>query len=174
MKTYIEIKVPIRYNAYWFESLRVVLRPVQVRWQKGYYHITMAFLDDTAEGVDWQQLLDRHFGEIPPFEMTFDKIDVFTSRPGKHIIHLTTTQVPTRFLSLVEAVRKDMVNAGCKIQSDFKLHVTLGRASFPDFKLPAICEKIGTISMPKLSLSLGEVDFRVFRGPVIYETRLLK
>jgi len=129
-------------------------------------------MDDTAEGVDWEQLLDRHLGEIPPFELTFDKIDVFTSRPGKHIINLTATQVPTRFLALVDAVRDDMVSAGCRIQSGFKLHVTLGRSEFPDFKLPAIREKVSRVMLPKLDLTLTDVDFRVFRGPVIYETTL--
>ncbi|MBP5688341.1 MAG: 2'-5' RNA ligase family protein [Muribaculaceae bacterium] len=174
MKTYIEISVPIRYNAHWFESLRTVLNNVNVRWQKGYYHITMAFMDETAEGVDWKQILDRHFSQTAAFEMTFDKIDVFTSRPGKHIINLTATQVPQRFLSLVEDIRNEMVNAGCKIQSSFKLHVTLGRASFPDFKLLKIREIIETVTLPQLSLTLTEVDFRVFRGPVIYETSLSK
>ena len=174
MKTYIEIMVPIRYDARWFESLRTVLRPVEVRWQKGYYHITMAFMDETVEGVDWKSVLDRYFCQTPAIEMTFDKIDVFTSRPGNHIIHLTATQVPTHFLSLVEAVRNEMLGAGCKIQSAFKLHVTLGRARFPNMKLPTIRERINTIDMPKLSLTLTDVDFRVFRGPVIYETTLSK
>lgn len=174
MKTYIEIMVPIRYDAHWFESLRKVLHPLDIRWQKGFYHITMAFMDETAERADWKSILDRHFGQTPAFDITFDKIDVFTSRPGKHIINLTATQVPKRFASLVEAVRDEMIGAGCRIQSDFKLHVTLGRASFPDFKLNTIRERINTINMPKLSLTLTDVDFRVFRGPVIYETSLSK
>lgn len=174
MKTYIEIKVPIRYDAYWFESLRTVLHSVEVRWQKGFYHITMAFMDETVEGVDWKSILDRCFSRTTAFEMTFDKIDMFTSRPGNHIIHLTATQAPTHFLSLVEALRNEMVNAGCKIQSGFKLHVTLGRARFPNMKLPTIREIINTIDLPKLSLTLTDVDFRVFMGPVIYETSLSK
>lgn len=172
MKTYIEIKVPIRYNAQWFESLRDVLHSVRVKWQKDFYHITIAFMDETAQGVDWNKIMDRHFAQTPAFEFTFDKIDVFTSRPGNHIVNLTATQVPQRFLSLVESVRTDMVDAGCKIQSRFKLHVTLGRAQFPNFKMPAIREKIDKIELPELSLKLTDVDFRVFRGPVIYETLL--
>ena len=172
MKTYIEIYVPIRYNAHWFENLRTVFNSVHVNWQKGFYHITMAFMDKTAEGVDWNQILDKHFGHTPAFEITFDKIDVFTSRSGTHIINLTATQVPARFLSLVEAVRNEMVNAGCKIQSNFKLHVTLGRADFPHFKLPTIREKISTIDMPKFTLTLTDVDFKVYKGPVIYKTSL--
>lgn len=174
MKTYIEIMVPIRYDAHWFESLRKVLHSVDVRWQKGYYHITMAFMDETAERADWKSILDRHFGQIPAFKFTFDKIDVFTSWPGKHIVYLTATQVPERFTSLVEAVRGEMVDAGCRIQSDFKLHVTLGRANFPNSKLNTIRERINTIVVPKLSLTLTDVDFRVFRGPVIYETSMSK
>ena len=82
--------------------------------------------------------------------------------------------MPERFTSLVEAVRGEMVGAGCRIQSDFKLHVTLGRANFPNSKLNTIRERINTIVVPKLSLTLTDVDFRVFRGPVIYETSMSK
>ena len=47
MKTYLEIKVPISYNAPWFSELRKALKDMPVHWQNGYYHITMAFLDET-------------------------------------------------------------------------------------------------------------------------------
>ena len=45
MQSYIELKVPIRWEEPWFEELRDLLDDVNIRWQHGYYHITMAFLD---------------------------------------------------------------------------------------------------------------------------------
>lgn len=45
MKSYLEIKVPISHDDYWFRELRDLLDGVDIRWQRGYYHITMAFLD---------------------------------------------------------------------------------------------------------------------------------
>ena len=52
MKTYIEIQVPIRNDAVWFEKLRCVCQNIDVKWQMGYYHITMAFIDETPIGID--------------------------------------------------------------------------------------------------------------------------
>ena len=51
MKTYIEIQVPIRNDAVWFEKLRCVCQNIDVKWQMGYYHITMAFIDETPIGI---------------------------------------------------------------------------------------------------------------------------
>ena len=45
MQSYIEIKVPISWDEPWFQDLREELDGVNIRWQRGYYHITMAFLD---------------------------------------------------------------------------------------------------------------------------------
>ena len=47
MKTYLEIKVPLRYDAIWFEELRRAFQQIEVKWQTGFFHITMAFIDDT-------------------------------------------------------------------------------------------------------------------------------
>ena len=33
MKTYLEIKVPLRYDAIWFEELRRVFQQIEVKWQ---------------------------------------------------------------------------------------------------------------------------------------------
>ena len=52
MKSYIEIKVPISFDEYWFQELRDLLNGVDIRWQRGYYHITMAFLDFAPDGVN--------------------------------------------------------------------------------------------------------------------------
>ena len=47
MKTYLEIKVRISYDALWFAELRKALKDIPVYWQNGYYHITIVFLDET-------------------------------------------------------------------------------------------------------------------------------
>ena len=36
MKSYIEIKVPITFDEYWFRELRDLLDSVDIRWQRGY------------------------------------------------------------------------------------------------------------------------------------------
>ena len=60
MKTYLEIQVPLRYNASWFQELRFACQNIDVRWQMAYYHITMAFVDETPEDVDLRPLLEKH------------------------------------------------------------------------------------------------------------------
>ena len=55
MKNYLELKVPVRREAAWFNNLRNALAKagVPVTWQKSEYHITVAFMKD-----------DQHVEEI--------------------------------------------------------------------------------------------------------------
>lgn len=172
MKTYLEIQVPLRYDAKWFQDLRSVCQNFPVKWQTGYYHITMAFLDNTPEDVDLLPILDRHIPKLDAPTLTFDKLDVFTTNSGMHIIHLTATDVPQNFLSAIENVRKDMKAVGCRIESDFRLHVTLGRVINPNLNLITIQTLVDKVSFPMFSLTLSDVDYRVFRGKTLYVTKL--
>ena len=172
MKTYLEIKVPINYDDHWFEELRSRFSGIPVRWQKGFYHITMVFVDEAPKGVDMRPLLKRHFAnEVAPV-LTFDRLDIFSTRSGMHVIHLSASQIPERFLALTESIREDMKTAGCLIQSDFMLHVTLGRLR--DFNNQSLALKNLVKSFPLLpfTLTLTDIDYRVFRGNTIYETCL--
>ena len=127
MKTYLEIQVPLSYNASWFQELRLACRNIDVRWQMAYYHITMVFVDETPEDVDLRPLLEKHLNTFPAPTLTFDKLDVFTAMSGMHIAYLTATDIPQSFLSLIENIRSDMKTVGCVMDSLFRLHVTLGR-----------------------------------------------
>lgn len=60
MKCYLEIEVPVRYETLWFRELRDACMGVDVRWQRAWHHITMAFLDEVPTGVDFRGILDRH------------------------------------------------------------------------------------------------------------------
>ena len=127
MKTYLEIKVSVSFDDYWFRELRDLLRGVDIRWQRNYYHITMAFLDFAPDGVNLVPGLNTLLDDAVAPAMTFDTLDAFASGPHRQVIHLTTTDAPQDFLALVEDVRRFFKAKGCVLQSDFKLHVTLGR-----------------------------------------------
>ena len=172
MKTYLEIQVPLSYNASWFQELRLACRNIDVKWQMAYHHITMAFVDETPENIDLRPLLEKHLNAFPALTLTFDKLDVFTAMSGMHIIYLTATDVPQSFLSLIENIRSDMKAAGCVVDSWFRLHVTLGRVKDPHIQLATIQELAKSVSLPAFSLTLEDVDYRVFRGKTIYETKL--
>ena len=172
MKTYLEIQVPLKYNASWFQELRLACRNIDVKWQMAYHHITMAFVDETPENIDLRPLLEKHLKTFTAPTLTFDKLDVFTAMSGMHIIYLTATDVPQSFLSLIENIRSDMKAAGCVVDSWFRLHVTLGRVKDHQITLAAIPKLTESVSLPAFSLTLEDVDYRVFRGKTIYETKL--
>ena len=172
MKTYLEIQVPLKYNASWFQELRLACRNIDVKWQMAYHHITMAFVDETPENIDLRPLLEKHLKTFTAPTLTFDKLDVFTAMSGMHIINLTATDVPNSFLSLIENIRSDMKAAGCVVDSWFRLHVTLGRVKDPHIQLSAIQELTESVSLPAFSLTLEDVDYRFFRGKTIYEIKL--
>ena len=172
MKTYLEIYVPISYEASWFMQLREALGRVAVRWQRGYYHITMAFLDVTPENVNLIPILEKHLKGMHAPTLTFDKLDVFTGRSGTHIIYLTATDIPQDFLSVIDAIREELKAAGCRINSPFRLHVTLGRVFDKRIKLNVLLNKVETVALDAFSLTLDQVDFREFRGKTIYETKI--
>ena len=172
MKSYLEILVPIRYDAHWFEELRCALSHIAVKWQLGYYHITMAFLDNTPERVDLCPMLDKHLKTMNAPTLTFDKLDVFTTRSGTHIIYLTVSVIPKEFLSVTEKIRGEMTALGCRIDTSFNLHVTLGRVGDSIIKLSTLQKLVQSVSLPAFSLTLTNIDHRIYRGRTIYETKL--
>ena len=172
MKAYLEIQVPLKFNASWFQELRFACQNIDVRWQMAYYHITMAFIDETPEDVDLRPLLEKHLKTFPAPTLTFDKLDVFTAMSGMHIINLTTTDAPQSFLSLIENIRSDMKAAGCVMDSWFRLHVTLGRVKESNLQLAAVQKMTESVSLLAFSLTLEDVDYRIFRGKTLYETKL--
>ena len=172
MKTYLEIKVPIKYDDPWFEELRGRFAGIPVRWQKVFYHITMVFINDTPKGIDMRPLLEKYLATAQAPVITFDQMDAFSTRSGMHIIHLSASEVPKSFRALTEAIRSDMKAVGCVILSDFMLHVTLGRLKSFDVKLSDLKKVMETVSPPSFTLTLTDGDYREFRGRTLYETSL--
>jgi 2'-5' RNA ligase len=172
MKTYLELHVPINYDATWFKELRLVFTGIPVRWQEGFYHSTLAFLNETPDDVDLRPLLEEHLGTAIGPEITFDKLDVFETQSGMYIVYLTSSSVPELFLETVNAIRCDMEKVSCQIQSDFLFHVTLGRVKDPETDLTLLKRLVERVTIPPITLPLTDVDYRVFRGKVLYETKL--
>ena len=175
MKSYLELKVPIRYVDSWFTELRDLLDGVNIRWQRDYYHITMVFLDYAPDNVNLLPGLSERLGEALAPTITFDRLDAFATGGGhKQVIHLTTSQVPADFLALVQDIRRYMKGKGCDIQSDFRLHVTLGRVQDPRTNLRQIKEAISQVDLPDITLDLSNVEYRVFRGKTLGQWRLVQ
>lgn len=175
MKSYLELKVPIRYEDSWFAELRELLDGVNVRWQRDYYHITMVFLDYAPDNVNLVPGLSERLEDALAPTITFDRLDAFATGGGhKQVIHLTTSHVPEDFLALVQDIRRYMKGKGCDIQSDFRLHVTLGRVQDPRTNLRQIKEAISQVDLPDITLDLSNVEYRVFRGKTLGQWRLVQ
>ena len=99
-------------------------------------------------------------------------LDVFTAGSGLMIVHLGTSNVPEGFQTLVDDIRRDICCTHSSIQSDFKLHVTLGRITEPEADIDDIGFLIDEIDFVPFTLTLNEVEYRVFRGRSIYKTTL--
>ncbi len=167
MTTYLELKVPITFEDSWFRELRDVLDGVNVRWQRGFYHITMAFLDFAPDGVNLVPGLNNLLEDEMAPTITFDKLDAFASGYHRQVIHLTTTDAPYDFMALVEDIRRYFTSKGCKIQSDFKLHVTLGRVQDERMNVPKLKNIISQVDLPTFTMELTDVEYRVFRGKTL-------
>ena len=48
MKNYLELNIPFQRNAQWYRELSDAMQDerIPVRWQNGFYHITVAFIHD--------------------------------------------------------------------------------------------------------------------------------
>jgi len=172
MKSYLEIKVPISFDEYWFRELRDLLDGVDIRWQRGYYHITMAFLDETPERVNLIPGLNSLLSDATTPTITFDRLDAFASGYHRHVIHLTTSDAPADFLALVEDVRRHFKSKGCVIQSDFRLHVTLGRVQDPRMNVHQLKDIISQVDLPPFTIDLTDVEYRIFRGKTLGQWKL--
>ena len=69
-KSYIEIKVPFTYQTDCFDRLRHRLEGLPIHWQPDYYHITMAFMDETHRVEDIKQIICKYFAHVPPITIT--------------------------------------------------------------------------------------------------------
>ena len=172
MKTYLEIKVPISYDALWFAELRKALKDIPVYWQNGYYHITIVFLDETKNLPMVDAIMHKYLDNANAISITFDKLDVFSTWSGLFIVHLTATRIPEVFQSLVNEIRNEIAFTGSNIQSNFRLHVTLGRFSNPGADIQDIGFLIDEVDFHPLTLTLNEVEYREFRGRSIYKNYL--
>ena len=172
MKSYLEIKVPIAYDAPWFVELRNALKDIPVHWQEGYYHITMAFLDDTQHLSEVESIMHKYLDYAQPVTITFDKLDVFSTNTGMLIVHLTSTEIPEAFKKLVDDIRCDVSCTGSSMQSEFRLHVTLGRIINPDADIDDVGFLIDKVPLTPFALTLNEVEYREFRGRSLYKNTL--
>lgn len=172
MKTYVELKVPLANSARWLTELKKELHDLPVRWQNGFYHITVAFITEVPEGVDVSMLLAERLGNVEAPLVTFDKLGAFTTFDnGMHMIYLTASDPSNGLVSLIDSIRKDITDAGCDLEQ-FILHVTLGRLSASVADVNELRNRLSKIDIPPFTIQLKDVQYREFKGDTLDKYKL--
>jgi len=162
MQTYLEVDVGINRDFCWYKTLRETLKHYRVKWQYGFYHITIAFIDENPNRQNLIPIFEDVLrGTTAPI-IAFDKINAFKAyRRKEYIISLTSTEVPDSLIALVESVRNSLKSVGCVLKSDFKLHVTLGRLDATAADLQDLNELINQVDLTPFRQALTDFNFRV-------------
>lgn len=171
--TYLELKVPLRWSAEWFENLRNAMaeEKIPVKWQGGSYHITAVFANNISEREKVQELLDafeRILSKQTPLSLTLDKVDAFVTQSNEEIIVNITSKSPSKELvALMDKLRTEAKNVVGDIVSEFRLHITLGRIDSSKASIEQVRRITDSITVPSFDLSLKEAEFRFYRGSTI-------
>ena len=71
------------------------------------------------------------------------------------------------FLAMVNDLRRHFKGKGCTINSEFRLHVTLGRVKDRRMNLNKLLGTISRVELSPITLTLTEVEYRIFRGKTL-------
>ena len=164
MSNYLELKVPIRHNADWFDKLREAMAAAQipVKWQRrGTYHITVVFIKGDEQVDVLCTAFERCLNGCEAPSLTFDKVDVFKAQNSpEFIVHLTATHPSPEFTDLVKLLWQKASSLGAEIESEFKLHVTLGRIDADSNSLEEVKKAADSIQVPPFTLLLKDANYR--------------
>ena len=167
---YIEVEVPVREDALWFQQLRAKMaeQGVNVKWQNGHFHITVAFITDHPQLANlFLPMTHSVAWKVGPF-LTFNKVDAFTTRSGQHIVYLTSTNPTPEFMDMVRRIREEFKAVGCEFSSDFKLHVTLGRIGANQISLDVLQRLLAKVPIPAFTLQLFNVNTLYYPSHEVY------
>lgn len=163
---YIEIEVPISSGSSWMDELHSELRRFDVKWQNGFYHITMAFMHNSTdeERKTITDIVDDVIASQNAFPMTFGELDAFTTRGKRtHVIYLRPTESNTAFNKMVNTLRSRISEVTTEMEPDFQLHVTLGRVDATNVTLQNLKKAIEYVDAPEDDIVLRKINHQTFK-----------
>jgi len=176
-RNYLELKIPISQNAEWLTNLcdAMAKEGIYVKWQNGWYHITVMFIYDNKHVKELQsafdKILDNH--EVPV--MCLGELGVFTTRGGQqHVVYLTSSKPSMEVMSLIECLRGEAKSIGANIDPDFRLHISLGRIDAHAYIIEQVQNIIEKIKVPDFAIDINEAEYRYFRGDSIQRWQIKK
>ena len=153
----------------WAKKTRAKIKSAGVpvsKWQLLYFHMTILFLDDDACAESLTPEFAKLVKSCPALPLTIDKIDAFTTTNGaKHIIYLSSTQVPPQILTLANDARTqaDGLNADYD-KRPFKPHVTFGHVPADKMSLEELQAILRSLKQPLFHCVLNEAEHRYRRS----------
>ena len=166
------MNVPVKNDPAWSDwakKTRAKIKSAGIpvsKWQLLYFHMTILFLDDDA----CAELLTPEFAKLvkscPAPPMTIDKIDAFTTTNGaKHIIYLSSTDVPEQIFKLAKDARTlaDGLNADYD-KRPFKPHITFGKVLADKMSLEELQTILQSLEQPAFHCIIKEAEHR-YRRP---------
>lgn len=171
---YLELKVPIWQNADWFVRLREAMaaEKISVKWQRG-FHITVAFIKGDKQVDALSAAFERCLYYRPAPSLTFDKVDVFKAQNSpEFIVNLTSSHPSSEFVDLVTMLRQEISDIGAEKESEFKLHVTLGKIDADSTSIDKVKKVAAGIQVPPFTLCLTDAEYCYYKGESIGSWRL--
>ena len=96
---------------------------------------------------------------------------------GEELIVFLTSSAPSeRFMSLVESLRSEVEKIGANMESNFRLHITLGRIKARLASLEQVEEVVKKIDVPPFTLTLQDAEYKFtksFRRMVLITSSLV-
>lgn len=166
------INVPVKGDPAWSDwakKTRAKIKSAGVpvsKWQLLYFHMTILFLDDDACAESLTPEFAKLVKSCPALPLTIDKIDAFTTTNGaKHIIYLSSTNVPEQILTLAKDARTvaDGLNAAYD-KRPFKPHITFGEIPADQMPLEELQTILRSLEQPAFICLLKEAEHRYRRS----------
>ena len=80
---------------------------------------------------------------------------------GEELIVFLTSSAPSeRFMSLVESLRSEVEKIGANMESNCRLHITLGRIKARLASLEQVEEVVKKIDVPPFTLTLQDAEYK--------------
>lgn len=163
-ENYLEIHVGIDAKAQWYLELQKRMERLNVKCRRSRFHITALFMSDDVVKEELIDALDNTLAQRHAPHLTFNKLDVFTSKSGQeHIVNLTSTRPEAEFTQLVEGLRQVAIKLGAQME-DYRLHVTLARVPVGIISLENLKKLIAEIELREFKLALTTIEYR-YRMP---------
>ena len=168
----LSMNVPVKKDPAWSDWAKMTREKIKSagihvsKWQLLYYHMTILFLNDNACAKALTPEFAKMVKSCPALPLTIDKIDAFTTTNGaKHIIYLSSTNVPEQILTLAKDARTlaDGLNADYD-KRPFKPHITFGEIPADHMPLEELQAILRSLEQPAFNCLIEYAEHRYRRS----------